>query len=129
MSDTQPGAPSESRDTILRDVLVFQVKLWLEGFKDVVLMPLSLGAALVDLIFRRSTKRGTLYSVMELGDRFERWVDLYGALEEKRTDRSTSTTIQRPSSADLATAVEGSRRNDSSPTSEVAPSPSKREQA
>lgn len=72
---------SPSRSKIVRDVLVFQVKLWLEGLKDFVLMPLSAGAALIDLVFRSKGRRGALYSVMKLGDRFERWVHLYGALE------------------------------------------------
>ena len=72
-----------SRNKVVRDVLIFQVKLWLEGFKDIVLMPLSLGAAVIDLFFRGGKSRGTLYSVMKLGHRFERWVHLYAALEEK----------------------------------------------
>ncbi|MFB6273084.1 MAG: hypothetical protein ABEL51_09355 [Salinibacter sp.] len=69
---------SRSRPKVVRDVIIFQAKLWLEGFKDVVLMPLSAGAAAIDVIFGS----GTLYSVMRLGDRFERWVHLYAALEE-----------------------------------------------
>lgn len=73
----------ESPTTILRDLLVFQAKLWIEGFKDVVLMPVSLGAAVIDLLFGNSYERGALYAVMRLGDRFERWVDLYAALEVK----------------------------------------------
>jgi hypothetical protein len=72
---------SDSRRDIVRDLIVFQVKLWIEGFKDVALMPLALGAALIDLVFRSRARRGTLYAVMRLGDRFEQWVDLYGALE------------------------------------------------
>lgn len=78
-------APEEAqpRNEILRDVLIFQVKLWLEGFKDIVLMPLSLGAAAIDLFVRRPQDQGVLYSVMKLGDRFERWVHLYAALEER----------------------------------------------
>lgn len=64
-------------------MLIFQAKLWLEGFKDFALMPLSFGAAVVDVIFGGST----LYSVMRVGDRFERWVHLYGALgEEAKND-------------------------------------------
>ncbi|MFB6098977.1 MAG: hypothetical protein ABEK84_07695 [Salinibacter sp.] len=62
-----------SRTRIVRDVLIFQAKLWLEGFKDIVLMPLSLGAAVIAVLFRGSG-RDTLYAVMRLGDRFERWV-------------------------------------------------------
>lgn len=75
----------ESRTRILRDLIVFQVKLWLEGFKDFVLVPISLGAALLDLVFGNLYGRGALYAVMRLGDRFERWVHLYAALERKES--------------------------------------------
>jgi len=92
MSHDSSSQDTPSRPQIIRDVLIFQVKLWLEGFKDVVLMPLSLGAAAIDLVFRGKKSKGTLYSVMRLGDRFERWVHLYGALDEveKRTARTNS---------------------------------------
>ena len=71
-----------SRTEILRDVLIFQAKLWLEGFKDIALMPLSAGAAAIDFVFGSST----LYGVMRLGNRFERWVHLYAALEDEPTE-------------------------------------------
>lgn len=77
-----------SRTEILRDVLVFQVKLWLEGLKDVALVPLSIGAAVLDILFRNTTGQGTLYALMRAGDRFERWVNLYGALERKPEEES-----------------------------------------
>jgi hypothetical protein len=110
MSNPSSSESPESRSKILRDVLVFQVKLWLEGFKDVVLMPLSLGAACVDLLFRRSTKRGTLYSVMKVGDRFERWVDLYAAIDEKQGSPPT----HRPSLDELMDEAEAGLRTASS---------------
>ncbi|WP_263808582.1 MULTISPECIES: hypothetical protein [Salinibacter] len=72
-----PAPPDEpSRSEVVRDVVIFQAKLWLEGVKDVALMPLSFGAAVLDFVVGSST----LYAVMKLGDRFERWVHLYGAL-------------------------------------------------
>ncbi len=75
-----PAPPDEpSRSEVVRDVVIFQAKLWLEGFKDVALMPLSFGAAVLDFVFGSST----LYAVMKLGDRFERWVHLYGALGDE----------------------------------------------
>lgn len=76
MSESSPNEDAPSRARVVRDVIVFQAKLWLEGFKDIALMPLSGGAALIDFVFGSRT----LYAVMRLGDRFERWVDLYGAL-------------------------------------------------
>jgi hypothetical protein len=78
MSESVSPDDTPSRSKVIRDVIIFQAKLWLEGFKDVALMPLSAGAAAIDFIFGSST----LYSVMRLGDRFERWVHLYAALEE-----------------------------------------------
>jgi hypothetical protein len=60
-----PVPPDEpSRSEVVRDVMIFQAKLWLEGVKDVALVPLSFGAAALDFIFWSST----LYAVMRLGD-------------------------------------------------------------
>lgn len=79
MSESVSPDDTPSRSEVVRDVIIFQAKLWLEGFKDVALMPLSAGAAAVDFMFGSST----LYAVMKLGDRFERWVHLYAALGEE----------------------------------------------
>ena len=79
MFDSSAPPDKPSRSEVIRDVVIFQAKLWLEGFKDVALMPLSFGAALLDIVFGSST----LYAVMKLGDRFERWVHLYGALGDE----------------------------------------------
>ena len=81
MTNADPPVDSPTRPQIVRAVLVFQVKLWLEGFKDVVLMPLSLGAALIDFVLGGS-RAGAFKAVMRMGSRFERWVDLYAALDE-----------------------------------------------
>jgi hypothetical protein len=40
---------NRSRWVILRDLLIFQIKLLLDGAKDIVLSPVSLGAAAIDL--------------------------------------------------------------------------------
>ena len=83
MSDAHvPDPQPYPRRRIARDLILFQAKLWIEGFKDVILVPLSLGAALLDLIFRRSRSRGALHSIMRSGNRFERWIDLYGGLHD-----------------------------------------------
>jgi len=83
MSESTSSDDAPSRSKMIRDVIIFQAKLWLEGFKDVALMPLSAGAAAIDFIFGSST----LYSVMKLGDRFERWVHLYAALEGEAEEK------------------------------------------
>lgn len=129
MPNTDSSESRDARSTVLRDVLIFQVKLWLEGFKDVVLMPLSLGAACIDLVFRRSSKRGTLYSVMKMGDRFERWVDLYAALDEKSASEAKDA-VYRSSIDDLVGEAEaGLRRRRSSVAADVRGSQSGQERS
>lgn len=113
MPKVQDNGPSESRSKIVRDVLVFQLKLWVEGFKDLALMPLSLVAACIDILFRSTQRRGTLYSVMKLGDRFEQWVDLYSALKEEASERAQSST-PRPHLDDLVDGAESGLRSISS---------------
>lgn len=88
MNSSTPDRDTPSRTTILRDLLVFQVKLWLEGLKDIALVPLSIGAAILDILFRNTTGQGTLYALMRVGDRFEQWVNLYGALEKRPAEAS-----------------------------------------
>jgi len=50
-------SPSSRQDrwTFLRDVLVFQGKLFLSNIRDIALMPASLVAALVDLVGEKRT--------------------------------------------------------------------------
>ncbi len=90
MSESASSDDAPSRFGVVRDVIIFQAKLWLEGFKDVALMPLSAGAAAIDFIFGSST----LYSVMKLGDRFERWVHLYAALDDESAEEGPESNLR-----------------------------------
>ncbi len=70
------------RWTIVRDLLVFQTKLAMDGMKDLVLSPLSLLAASVDLVFPGQTPGRRFYSVMGVGERFDRWLCLFPAADK-----------------------------------------------
>ena len=50
---TLPRANSDDRWKFLRDVVVFQLKMLLDNVRDFALMPISLVAALIDLVSRR----------------------------------------------------------------------------
>jgi hypothetical protein len=47
---------SDERWKFMRDVMVFQLKMFLDNVRDLVLMPVSLVAALIDLILRGIAK-------------------------------------------------------------------------
>lgn len=69
---------------LIRDVLVFQVKLAVDGFRDLVLMPISLGAAVMDLLGVGRRPGRQFYDLLSIGRRTEHWINLFGATEHAR---------------------------------------------
>ena len=68
-----------SRWQLIRAVSVFQLKLAIDGLKDFVLAPLGAFALLLDLKRAKSGEKWEAFErVMLLGERFERWLALYG---------------------------------------------------
>ena len=74
-------AKKEERWKFLRDVLVFQLKMVVDNLRDLALMPVSLGAALFDLIFGGDRAGGLFYRVLRWGAQSERMIDVYSAID------------------------------------------------
>lgn len=70
---------SHSKAVLLRDLVIFQIKLVMDGMKDLVLMPLTIGAAAIDIVFPGRRPGHRFYLVMALGERFDRWLNLFSA--------------------------------------------------
>lgn len=70
-------ADSQGRWELIRDVLVFQLKLVLDAVRDFALSPLSIGAGVLDLVSGDEPAGRRFYAVLRLGQRAERWLDLY----------------------------------------------------
>jgi hypothetical protein len=74
--------PSRSdRWRFLRDVLVFQLKLFLGNVRDFALVPVALVAAIVDLIFRGEREGALFYKVLRWAAHSEEVIDVYSAIE------------------------------------------------
>lgn len=72
--------PEQKRGAVvLRDLAVFQLKLFLDGLMDLVMMPISIGAAALDLIAPTGTKGRRFYAVMTMAEKVDRWLNLYSA--------------------------------------------------
>lgn len=71
-----------TRWVILRDLGIFQVKLLLDGAKDVILVPLSIGAAALDLFLPGARPGERFYQVMRLGESYDRWLSLFSAADK-----------------------------------------------
>ncbi|MCG8371297.1 MAG: hypothetical protein MJA32_12375 [Proteobacteria bacterium] len=73
--------------TLIRDVVVFQFKLIVDGLRDFALVPVSLLAGLLSLLFGKDGKPGSLfYEVLSVGKNSEHWIDLFGALRNAPDD-------------------------------------------
>jgi hypothetical protein len=66
------------RGVLIRDLLIFQLKLVLDGAKGVLVFQLSIGAAVIDFILGRPA---LFYRVLRFSERFDLWLNLYSAAE------------------------------------------------
>ena len=82
------SAPSGSgeRWRFLRDVAVFQLKLFLDNVRDFALLPISLGAALIDLVYRGEREGTLFYKVLRWGAHSEEVIDVYSAIQNHPPD-------------------------------------------
>lgn len=69
---------NRAKIVVLRDLAIFQLKLMLDGIKDVTLAPVSIAAAAADIVFPGERVGHRFYAVMRLGERFDRWLNLFG---------------------------------------------------
>jgi hypothetical protein len=73
-------ASGDDHWAFLRDVAVFQLKMFLDNVRDFGLMPVSLVAAAIDLIFK-GKRQGTLfYQVLRWGAHSEEVINVYSAI-------------------------------------------------
>lgn len=82
MAETAPPArPLAAYWTLIRDVAVLQLKLLLDGFRDLVLLPASLVAAAISLVRYENGRPGPqFYRLLALGRQSEQWINLFAAL-------------------------------------------------
>jgi hypothetical protein len=77
---------SKRRLGVFRDIVVFQAKLLVDGLRDLLLSPLSIGAALIDLLIPGDDGGKRFYAVVRFGRRTERWINLFGAADRSDPD-------------------------------------------
>jgi hypothetical protein len=78
---------SNDRWKFFRDVLVFQLKMLLDNVRDFALMPVSLVAALIDLIFKGKRHGSLFYQVLRWGAHSEEVINVYSAIEAHERPR------------------------------------------
>jgi len=69
------------RWTLMRDLLVFQGKLLLDGLRDLILSPVSIIAAVIALAVGGERPGRQFYDLLYMGKRSEKWINLFGATD------------------------------------------------
>ena len=73
---------ADTRWTMLRDLGVLQVKLLVDGLRDIVLVPASLIAGIASIATSKDGKLGLqFYHLLAWGKQTEVWINLFGAVE------------------------------------------------
>jgi hypothetical protein len=76
--------PSKSPVVLFRELAAFELRLFLDGLKDLVLAPGAVIVAIIGLLTHQGT--GPLHKLMKLGARFEQWLGLYEPLGSSNDD-------------------------------------------
>jgi len=69
---------TSKRSELIRNAVVFQLKLMADGFRDLVLMPVSLVATVIGLARGGENPQREFHQVIEFGRESERWINLFG---------------------------------------------------
>jgi len=75
------------RRTLVRDVAILQVKLVVDGLRDLLLVPISLVAGFLSLVSSEDAVPGPqFYHLLSVGKQSENWINLFGALRNAPED-------------------------------------------
>ena len=88
---TKNDQPESPQWTLIRDLAVLQFKLVVDGFRDLLLLPASIIAALISFANSKDGKPGPqFYNLLVVGKQSELWINLFGALKSAPGDLDNS---------------------------------------
>lgn len=76
--DVERIVDTPDRWTLIRDVAVFQGKLFVDGLMDIILSPVSLVLAVIDLITGGPRVGDRFYRLLHFGRETDHWINLFG---------------------------------------------------
>jgi len=69
---------TSKRGDLVRNAIVFQLKLVADGFRDLVLIPVSFFAAVIGLLRGGDEPEKEFNQVIDVGRQSEQWINLFG---------------------------------------------------
>lgn len=98
---------SPDHKTLIRDIVVLQVKLIVDGLRDLVLVPASVIVGMISLVSGKNGKPGTeFYRLLSVGKQSENWINLFAALEHAPPDMEQPAPFPDTNVDDIASRIE-----------------------
>jgi hypothetical protein len=88
-----PLSQRDARWKFMRDVAVFELKLTLNNFHNFFQIPLTLGIALFDLIFKHGEEGSRFYWVVEQGRLIDDHIDIYSIIDDRERAMNRNYTV------------------------------------
>jgi hypothetical protein len=89
----QPLSPRDARWQFLRDVAVFEIKLMLNNLHNFFQVPLTLGVALFDLVFKHGEEGSRFYWLVEQGRLIDDHIDIYSIVDHRERGLNKDYTV------------------------------------
>ncbi len=86
-SDLKVQDKKDLRGKALRQLVIFNVKLALDGLKDMVLLPASLALGILSILTNSKDPASGLHTTMRWGRKFDDYVGLYSAIEKQESSQ------------------------------------------
>ena len=92
MTSTLPKTQktTDERWRFWRDVLVFELKMFVGNLRDFALMPVSVVAAMIDLVSKGEREGSLFYRVLRWGAHSEEVLDAYSPIRDELQDRKVN---------------------------------------
>jgi hypothetical protein len=92
MASTLPNTQktTDERWRFWRDVLVFELKMFIGNLRDFALMPVSVVAAMIDLVSKGEREGSLFYRVLRWGAHSEEVLDAYSPIRDELQDRKVN---------------------------------------
>ena len=97
-SEKEMGSSDHPRWQLLRDVLSFQLKLAIDGLRDVILSPISIGTAIYGTFSDRQNPGKYFYRLLKTGHDSDRWINLFSTYDTDESLPSPDTFVKKAQS-------------------------------
>jgi len=82
MKEKKADIGKHSRSEAIRDTFVLQLKLIVDGIRDLLLMPLVIFATILGLLLHKNNPGRYLYRLLSYGKATEKWIGLFDEAEK-----------------------------------------------